>query len=103
MAPETERYIEIAQRVAAAAQAHTLKPETALQFAEFILPDLLVELEIAKRLDARLSERIAAPQQPCEATICSSRWKAPEKAAKAKKKAAKKPRKKKGVKDGSAS
>lgn len=93
MTPETQRYIDIAHRVAATARAGSLKPETAVQFCQVILPDLLVELEIAKRVDERLSAQFAPVPQPAPETPA----KPPKRA---KKKAVKKPRKKKGaVKD----
>lgn len=84
MTTETQRYIEIAQKVAAAATGETLQGETAIKFCQFILPPLLVELEIAHRVDAVLAQRIAPPApQP-----------APQRPVAAKKKKAAKPRKK---------
>lgn len=90
MTPETQRYIDIARRVSATAQAGTLPPDTAVQFCQVILPDLLVELEIAQRVDERLSARFAPVPHPAPETPA----KPPKRA---KKKAVKKPRNKKGA------
>lgn len=94
MTLETQHYIDIAHRVAATARAGSLKPETAVQFCQVILPDLLVELEIAKRVDERLSAQFAPVPQPAPETPAAS-------PKRAKKKAVKKPSKKKkgAVKD----
>ena len=81
MTPDTERYISLAQGVSAHAQAGTLDADTAVRFCKAILPALLVEIELAQRLDARLSQMFpapaAGPQPECGATICSNRWSAP--------------------------
>jgi hypothetical protein len=97
MNPDIDRYLTLAQGVSSHANAGTLDADTALRFCRVVLPALLVEMELARRVDARLSSMFPAPAadpKPCEATVCSSRWQEPE-AKKAKKKAAKKPRKKK--------
>ena len=99
MTPDIQRYITLAQGVSAHAQAETLNPETAVQFCKVILPALLVEIELAQRVDARLSQMFPAPQAPpqeCAATVCSSRWSATpaDKSRKAKKKSAKRATKK---------
>lgn len=96
MDTQTERFLDIAQRVSANAQEDTLSPDIAVQFCKWVLPALLVELEVAKRVSERLDSAFPVPPQAdCGATICSSRWhkqeKAPQKAAK---RAAKKSRRK---------
>ena len=101
MTQELTRYIIVAQQVVAAAQADTLDGHLAVQFCKAVLPTLLVELDLARRMDARLAAMFPEPK-PCEATICSGRWgkkAGEEKPKKARKKAAKKTRKKKEVKD----
>lgn len=99
MTQDIERYITMAQNVAAHAKAGSLEGHVAVQFCELILPTLLVELDIARRVDSRLASLFPDPK-PCEATVCSSRWKsaAQEKPTKAKKKASKKAKKRR-VKD----
>lgn len=95
------RDIAVARTVVAYANAGSLGHDVAVNFCKGILPRLLVELELAARVDARLAAMFPEPK-PCEATICSGRWgkKADaEKPKKARKKAAKKTRKKKEVKD----
>lgn len=65
MTTETQQYIELSRKVVAAAQGDTLQPHTAVQFCLHVLPRLLVELEIAQRVDARLAERFSArPPEP---------------------------------------
>lgn len=100
MNQDIERLITLAQSVAAYAQAGSLEGHVAVQFCYVVLPNLLAELDVARRVDSRLAA-LFPEQKPCEATVCSSRWKpdAPEKPKKAKKKATKKARKKKEVKD----
>jgi hypothetical protein len=102
---EMERYVSLAHGVAAHATAGTLHPDTAMRFCRAILPSLMVEFDIARRIEARLEQMfpataavVAAPPAPCEATVCSSRWQgvSEKKAKRAKKKAAKKVRRKKG-------
>ncbi len=105
MTPDIQRYITLAQGVSAHAQAETLNPETAVRFCKVILPALLVEIELAQRVDARLSQMFPAPQaqpQECAATVCSSRWSATpaDKSRKAKKKSAKRATKKSKKKEG---
>lgn len=99
MTQDIQRYITLAQGVSAHAQAGTLAHETAVSFCKVILPALLVEIELAQRVDARLSQMFpapAAPQPECAATVCSSRWAPPagDTAGKAKKKRAKRATKK---------
>lgn len=79
--------IALAASVSAAAHVDDLNPEAAIKFCKHVLPRLLVELEVARRVDERLAAAFPLPpaQPPCEATICSSRWTKPEPAAKAKK------------------
>jgi hypothetical protein len=105
MTDEMERYVSLAHGVAAHATAGTLEPDTAMRFCRAILPSILVELDIARRVEARLEQMfpataavVAAPPAPCEATVCSSRWEgmSAKKATRAIKKAAKKSRRKKG-------
>lgn len=104
MNQEIERYITLAQNVAAHAKAGSLDHRVALQFCEVVLPTLLVELDIARRVDSRLAA-LFPEQKPCEATVCSSRWKpdAAEKPAKAKKKATKKAKRRRVKDDAAAS
>jgi hypothetical protein len=98
MTYDSKQFIALAHSVSAHAAAGQLAPETAVQFCRVVLPALLVEIDIAKRVEERLNAAFPAAET-CPATICSSRWKSEEKPAKAKKKAAKKPRRKKEVKD----
>lgn len=104
MTQEIERYIAVSHNVASHAQAGSLRPQDAMQFCEVILPTLLVELDIARRVDSRIAAMFPEPK-PCEATICSSRWKpdAPEKPKKAKKRATKKAKRRRVKDDTSAS
>jgi hypothetical protein len=90
MTEEMERYVALAHGVAAHATAGTLEPDTAMRFCRAILPSLLVELDIARRVEARLEQMFpsAPPAQQAQA---------PQKTVKrAGKKAAKKSRRKKG-------
>lgn len=105
MTPHTARCIEVARRVAAAAKEQGLQPEMAVRFCEVVLPDLLVEIDIAHRVEERLMQSfpVQPEQATCDATICSNRW--PQVAAEtkkrnAKKKASKKPRKRKETSSG---
>jgi hypothetical protein len=64
MTQDIERYISLAQGVAAHAQDGTLNEDTAIRFCRVILPSLLVELDLARRVDARLAQMFPAPQPP---------------------------------------
>lgn len=87
MNPTVHDMIALAASVSAAAHVDGLDPEAAVKFCKHVLPRLLVELEVARRVDERLAAAFPAtpPQPSCEATICSSRWKKPEQPEKAQK------------------
>lgn len=92
MTDEMEKYVSLAHGVAAHATAGTLNADTAMRFCRVILPPLLVELDIARRVEARLEQMF-----PATAAVVAAPEAVPAKAAKrAKKKAAKKVRRKKG-------
>lgn len=96
MTTTIDRYIAVSSQVAAAASTGELAAENAVEFCRVVLPRLLVELEIAKRVEERLAERFPDPVGPvlpsdCTATVCSNRWpkvEAAKKPLKARKKAA---------------
>lgn len=73
----------IAMAVSGRAQAGALDAESALKFCMHLLPQLLVELEIARRVEDRLAAAFPAPVQTVDA----------EPAEQAKPKAARRPRK----------
>jgi len=85
-----EKLIAYARLVAIAASQNQLSDEVAQVFCKDAVPQLLAEIEVLTRVNAKFDALLTPPKQeaPCEATICSNRWKAPEEP-----KAAKKPRK----------
>lgn len=90
-----EKLIAYSRLVAIAASQQQLSDEVAQTFCRDAVPQLLAEIEVLTRVNAKFDALLAPPkpEQPCEATICSNRWKAPEQ-PKAEKKT-RKPRKKK--------
>jgi hypothetical protein len=92
-----EKLIAYSRLVAIAASQRQLDAETAMMFCSDVVPQLLAELEVLTRVNAKFESVLQLTpqpeQQPCEATICSDRWKQPEQPAAEKK--ARKPRKKK--------
>lgn len=77
-----DRLLTVAGQVVAAATAAELEPETAVEFCRVLLPRLLTELEIAKRVEARLAERFPGP------AVAAPKAETPKPARKARKKAA---------------
>ena len=74
-----EQLLTMAGHVVVDATTGELEPDTALEFCRVLLPHLLTELEIARRVEASLSERFPDPAVPvlpsdCTATVCSNRW-----------------------------
>lgn len=94
MDTQIDRFLDIAQRVSASAQQDTLSPDIAVQFCKWVLPALLVELEVAKRVSDRLDASFPTPEPVVVESV---------KPKARKTKAAKRPRKKrKEVKHGGA-
>lgn len=77
-----ERLLTVASQVAVGAATGELEPDTALEFCRVLLPRLLTELEIAKRVEARLAERFPGP------AVVAPKTETPKPARKARKKAA---------------
>lgn len=77
-----ERLLTVASQVAVAASTGELEPDTALEFCRVLLPRLMTELEIARRVEARLAERFPGPVVPAPKT------ETPKPTRKARKKAA---------------
>jgi hypothetical protein len=92
-----EKLLAYSRLVAIAAAQNRLDAEAALTFCAQAVPQLLAELEVLSRVNAKFETVLQLTPQPeakpCEATICSDRWKKPEPAAAVKK--PRKPRKKK--------
>lgn len=92
-----EKLIAYSRLVAIAAAQNRLDAESALTFCAQAVPQLLAELEVLSRVNAKFETVLQLSpqpeQKPCEATICSDRWKSPEQPAPEKPK--RKPRKKK--------
>jgi hypothetical protein len=61
---EYEQLHAIAIAVSGRAQAGNLDAESALKFCTHLLPQLMVELEIARRVEERLSAMFPAPSEP---------------------------------------
>lgn len=91
-----EKLIAYARLVSIAASQQQLSAEVAEAFCRDAVPQLLAEIEVLSRVSAKFEAALSlAPQpepQPCEATVCSSRW---GKNTPAATKKARKPRKKK--------
>lgn len=74
---DINKLVSLSSEIAAQAGAEALSPEAAMQFCRLVLPHLLAELEVSRRVDERLASMFPVPQPepaPCEATVCSSRW-----------------------------
>lgn len=82
MESQLEQLLTMAGRVVAEATTGELEPEDALGVCRILLPLLLTELEIAKRLEASLAERFPGP------AVAAPKTETPKPARKARKKAA---------------
>lgn len=61
MTQDIDTIVALSRRAAAYAQTGELNGDVAVRFCAEILPALLVEFEVAKRVDARLTEMFPAP------------------------------------------
>lgn len=62
-----DRVIECAYAACVGAQEGRLEPDTAVEFCRVVLPRLLAELEIVKRVEAALADRFPGPQEEAPA------------------------------------
>jgi hypothetical protein len=73
-----EKLIAYARLISIAAVQQKLDAENAIAFCASAVPQLLAELEVLSRVnekfEAALQIAVPAEPKPCEATICSSRW-----------------------------
>lgn len=58
---DRQKLIDYALAVSSLSQAGTLSGEGALQFCQLILPHLLAELEVSRRVDERLASMFPEP------------------------------------------